>query len=169
MYNPQKMGRAQYGSWAELTDTQVATITASEGTDTLPLSAQRFASLVYQVNPSPVQLSGAVFDIGDVGIVDPITQQETIVDSGGNLHVYDNSLETAINNLSSKLNIVSNSKIISANGGFTYIADAIPGSLSGSSVWRIKRIDANGTTTWADGNANFDNAATDFAALTFTL
>lgn len=71
--------------------------------------------------------------------------------------------------LSSKFALVSNSKIISSVGGYTYIADAIPGSLSSTAVWRIKQIDSGGTSLWADGNANFDNVASDMLTKTYTL
>jgi hypothetical protein len=52
-----------------------------------------------------------------------------------------------------------------------YYAMALPGSSYSDAVWQVKRVDAtdpnNAYTTWADGNINFDNVATDLSALNF--
>lgn len=62
--------------------------------------------------------------------------------------------------------------IIVSTGGYTYIAEAHPGSDATAAVWRCQKIDeATGTTTWADGNGNFDNipgaAGAGLSALTY--
>lgn len=49
-----KHGRAQYGSWAEIPTSIVGNITGWEGDDSLPLSDQKFAQLVYSVNQDAV-------------------------------------------------------------------------------------------------------------------
>lgn len=52
----------------------------------------------------------------------------------------------------------------------TYVGDAFPGSLTSSSVWRIKRIVETGPDseiTWADGNGNFDNIWDNRVSLTY--
>lgn len=57
---------------------------------------------------------------------------------------------------------------VQTSGTDTYIGQAVPGSGTGDSVWRAQKIDADGNTTWADGNANFDNVATDLTALSYS-
>jgi hypothetical protein len=59
-------------------------------------------------------------------------------------------------------------KIIVQDTNYCYIAFAAPGSLSTVAVWAVKRIAlATGTTTWADGNANYDNLANSLATLSY--
>jgi hypothetical protein len=53
-------------------------------------------------------------------------------------------------------------------GADTYIGEAVPGTLQSAAAWRCQKIDANGSVTWADGNANFDNVATDLTALSYS-
>ena len=55
-------------------------------------------------------------------------------------------------------------------GSVTYVGDASPGSSQASAVWRCKKVDATTGTvvTWADGNTNFDNVATDLTALSYS-
>lgn len=60
--------------------------------------------------------------------------------------------------------------VIRESGAYTYIGKAAIGSSTASAVWQVKRLD---TTTlldvkWADGNANFDNVATDLTALSYS-
>ena len=60
---------------------------------------------------------------------------------------------------------------ITVNGTTTYIAVAPVGSLQSSAVWQVKQITVSGNDTiftWADGNANFDNVATDLTALSYS-
>lgn len=53
-----------------------------------------------------------------------------------------------------------------------YLGEAIPGSSSADAVWRIKKLvfgtDGDVTTTFADGNAAFDNIWDDRASLTYS-
>ena len=53
---------------------------------------------------------------------------------------------------------------------YIYWAEAAVGSLQASSVWRVRRISTADpyTTTWADGNTNFDNAANNLTALSYS-
>ena len=64
-----------------------------------------------------------------------------------------------------------NTKIVEV-GGITYIAQSAPGTLEATALWRAKKVDSStpGTTliTWADGNANFDNIATDLSLLNYS-
>lgn len=59
---------------------------------------------------------------------------------------------------------------ITESGDITYVAKAAIGASQSSAVWQAMKI--NETTglviTWADGNANFDNTATDLTALTYS-
>ena len=51
-----------------------------------------------------------------------------------------------------------------------YIGTAIIGTEQSAAAWQAKKITTSGTTTtvtWADGNANYDNVATDLTALTY--
>ena len=44
---------------------------------------------------------------------------------------------------------------------------------SGNAIWQIKRIYDDGSSKtdieWADGNDNFDNIASNYAALTYSI
>lgn len=62
-------------------------------------------------------------------------------------------------------------KIIESSG-YTYVAKSAPGTADATAKWQAFRIDETTTGTaiikWADGNANFDNTATDITALTYS-
>jgi hypothetical protein len=57
-------------------------------------------------------------------------------------------------------------------GTITYVGIAAPGTAQNVAKWQCKKIDETetGTTviTWADGNALFDNAATDLTSLSYS-
>jgi len=56
-------------------------------------------------------------------------------------------------------------------GDTVYIAKAPIGTAQATAGWQVKRIDtigANTTFTWADGNADYDNVATDLTALIYS-
>ncbi len=56
-------------------------------------------------------------------------------------------------------------------GAVTYVARALIGTLQASALWQVKRITvAGGDTTveWADGDASFDNVATDLSLLAYS-
>lgn len=59
---------------------------------------------------------------------------------------------------------------ITTSGTVTYIGVANPGTSESSASWQCKKIDS--TTgiiiTWADGDTNFDNIATDLTSLTYS-
>jgi hypothetical protein len=62
----------------------------------------------------------------------------------------------------------------SADGLTTYVAFAEPGTSAAAAKWQAKKIvqsaaadPMNITTTWADGNNDFDNVATDLTTLTY--
>ena len=57
------------------------------------------------------------------------------------------------------------------DGSFVYTAYALPGTNEGSAHWQAKCVEDDGTdevTTWADGNAMFDNEATDLTGLSYS-
>ena len=58
------------------------------------------------------------------------------------------------------------------NDNLLYRAEAVPGTADGSNLWRIRKIviavDDDVTTTWADGNANFDNIWDDRLSLGYS-
>ena len=59
---------------------------------------------------------------------------------------------------------------ITESGAVTYIANAAPGTAQATAKWRCMKIDdSSGTViTWADGNASFDNVASDLTALSYS-
>ena len=59
---------------------------------------------------------------------------------------------------------------VTVSGSVTYVGVAAPGTAQSSALWQCKKIDeTTGTViTWADGNASFDNVATDLTALTYS-
>jgi len=61
---------------------------------------------------------------------------------------------------------------VSVSGAITYVAIAPCGTAQSSAQWQVKKIDQSGGTatiiTWADGNSNFDNVATDLTSLTYS-
>lgn len=60
---------------------------------------------------------------------------------------------------------------IEVSGDLTYVGIATPGSAQASAVWQCKKIDATGgntVVTWADGDADFDNVASDLTSLTYS-
>lgn len=61
-------------------------------------------------------------------------------------------------------------KKITTSGDITYIATAPIGTAEATDGWQVKKIEASGANTvitWADGNAEFDNVATDLTTLTY--
>ena len=59
---------------------------------------------------------------------------------------------------------------ITVSGAITYIGEAATGTLQATAAWRCQKIDTTTGTviTWADGNGEFDNVATDLTALTYS-
>ena len=91
-YNPNKHGRAEYGSYMQLPEDVISGMV--EGDESKPLLQQRFARLVYTVNPSDINISGAQISIDKVGLK---ASDEVGVTSGA-LNVYDQGVINAINN-----------------------------------------------------------------------
>ena len=59
---------------------------------------------------------------------------------------------------------------VTTSGSITYIAVAPAGSSQASAVWQVKKIDETTgvVITWADGNTNFDNVASDLTTLSYS-
>ena len=61
---------------------------------------------------------------------------------------------------------------ITVDGNITYIAYAAPGTAQATAGWQCRKLDTSisNTTviTWADGDASFDNSATDLAGLNYS-
>ena len=55
-------------------------------------------------------------------------------------------------------------------GDVTYIALAAPGTAQATAKWQVMKMDETTgiVITWADGDANFDNIATDLTALSYS-
>lgn len=57
---------------------------------------------------------------------------------------------------------------VTSSGSDTYVGFAAPGTAQSSALWQCIKVDTNGTVTYADGNATFDNVATDLTALSYS-
>lgn len=59
---------------------------------------------------------------------------------------------------------------ITESGTITYIAVAAPGTAESTAKWQVQKLDETTglTIKYADGDANFDNVATDLTSLTYT-
>jgi len=59
---------------------------------------------------------------------------------------------------------------VTVDGSVTYIGIAAPGTTQASAFWQCKKVDESSgiVVTWADGDANFDNVATDLTALDYS-
>jgi len=68
---------------------------------------------------------------------------------------------TNADNLALKITVV---------GNYTYIGTAKPGTAEATAKWKAMRLDKTSgiVITWADGNADFDNVATDLTALSYS-
>ena len=55
-------------------------------------------------------------------------------------------------------------------GSVDYIGEATVGTAFATALWRAKKVDSTTgiVITWADGNENFDNSATDLTTLTYS-
>lgn len=63
-------------------------------------------------------------------------------------------------------------KKITIDGTITYIGSAPAGTAQATAKWQVKKIDEtdanNVVITWADGNTDFDNIATDLTSLSYS-
>lgn len=54
------------------------------------------------------------------------------------------------------------------SGSYTYVCKAAVGTALATAGWKIFRIDTSGSKLYADGNANYDNVASDPTSLTYS-
>ena len=59
---------------------------------------------------------------------------------------------------------------VTTDGNVKYIAIASPGTSQATEKWQVQKVDTtNGVViTWADGDSNFDNVASDLTALSYS-
>ena len=138
-YNPNKHGRAEYGSYMQVPENVLSGMI--EGDESKPLIEQRFARLVYSVNPTQISISGAQISIDKVGLK---ASSEVGVTSGG-INAFLVNPQTSDEKLYST--------IIQSRSTDIYIAEAPIGTTYTTSGWRVQKIDENGNATW------YNNAA----------
>lgn len=177
MYNPAKHGRAEYGHYMQIPNDELSNII--EGDDSIALLQQRFALLTYQVNSTPVQISGGLSaNVTSVGL----DANGTVQLSGDQLKVFDQllinkvtdlqnivvGLQSSVDVLSSQLIQNNYSRIIQERGTDIYFAHAEPGTSEATSAWRVQKVDDYGNRQWAD-NGNFSQPANiELSALVYT-
>lgn len=54
------------------------------------------------------------------------------------------------------------------DGGYTYVCKAAAGTAESAELWKVFRVDSTGNKMYADGDANFDNTATDPTNLSYS-
>lgn len=59
---------------------------------------------------------------------------------------------------------------VTVSGTNTFLALAAPGTAQATAKWQVRKIDTSSgvVITWADGDGNFDNTATDLTALSYS-
>lgn len=55
-----------------------------------------------------------------------------------------------------------------ADGGYTYFCFAAPGTALSIDKWMVFRLDSNANLMYADGDADYDNVATDPTILSYS-
>lgn len=183
-YVPAKHGKAEYGSWMQLPNAIATALPSIEGTDDIDFREQKFANLVYVVNPTDIgggSGGGGITDLQIAQITNAISNQTTAITSdidnapiieaiGDQTTTVDSAITTQTNALTPGLTelIIDNtySRIIQTIGTDTYIAQAPRGSTQSASVWRVQKIDANGSRSWA-GTGTFNQPANSVETLTY--
>jgi uncharacterized secreted protein with C-terminal beta-propeller domain len=154
--NEKRMAESQ--SWMQLPISASTDIINSEGD--IDNQNTRFAQLVYQVNSTPITLSGDV-NVDSVGIDD----SGMVKLNGDQLKVSDAKLQSyCAEVVYDKLYAREIQEDLSGN---IYIAQALPGTALTASNWRAQKINEAGSRTWAD-NANFSQKADALSGLIYT-
>lgn len=159
-------GYAQRQNYMQINNTDVVAITGDEGNNNIPVGNRKYAQLVYRVNPETIVISGALSaNVVSVGL----NADGTVQLSGDQLKVFDQEAVDGINALNTVY-----STIVRSSGDFKWVMKAKVGSgTSGDAIWQIKRVesddDGNIDILWADGNTNYDNIASNYSSLTYTL
>ena len=152
-------GFAERQSWIQINDSTIPTLTGSEGNTNISKD-KRFASLVYSVNPSQLNISGATIEIDKVGL----KSSDEVGVTSGNLNVYDVGVIEALQDLHNRiinLEIDKNYSIIIEEdiSGNVYFAQAPIGTSVTANNWRIQKLDSQGSRSWA-ANGTFSLPAT---------
>lgn len=173
-YEPGKHGRAEYGSWMQIDKDLADAITSIEGADAsnYTLKEQKFANLVYVVNSADMgggSGSGGITDLQIAQLTTAISNQTTAITNDIDNTPVVNALDTQTNALSPGLTelYIENtySRVIQTDGTDTYIGQAERGHQLTDLVWRVQKIDVNGSRSWA-GTGIFDQPADNMAGLT---
>lgn len=167
-YNPNiDSGMCKTKSWVQVPSGVYASIDQSTELDNAQGQDRRprvYAQMVYQVNSTPI--SGDI-SISSVGL----NADGTVQLSGDQLKVFDGELLAKVNELYTSVNniLISEeySRIVQTWGTDTYIAHAPVGSLSADAVWRVQKIDTNGSKQWAGGALFTQSCSADLSGLTF--
>ena len=64
-YDSKQHGRAGYNSWMHIASGEISGMV--QGLNSESLVDRQYAQMVYQINPSPIEISGGI-SVGDVGI-----------------------------------------------------------------------------------------------------
>ena len=158
MYESRQLSNAEYNSWVHLPESSLSGIT--QGADAQELVNRKYAQMTYQVNASPISISGDV-------IVDAVGLDGSgdVKLSGDQLKVSD---QTAIDNLI-ELNINQNySRIIQERSTDIYIGHAPIGTSEATSGWRIQKLDLYGSRSWADTGQFIQPANIELSALVYS-
>lgn len=57
---------------------------------------------------------------------------------------------------------------ITTSGSDTYVGEAAPGTAESTAKWKAYKVTSAGVVTFADGDSNFDNVATDLTSLSYS-
>lgn len=162
-YNSKQNGAANYNSWMHLTSGQLSGI--SEGPDNENFKTRRYAQLVYQVNKTPINVTGTV-EVDTIGI----DETGTVKVSGDQLKVFDQESINLLNNVYTELQVANieatYSRVIQEVGTDTYMAHAPAGTSISASGWRAQKIDNDGNRQWAS-SGQFNQPAITLSALTY--
>ncbi len=162
-YNSQKHGKAEYNKYMQIPESITSGVIEGLNSGSM-LPDTRYAMYTYQVNSTPVSLSGATL-AGVVGL----DGSGDVKLSGDQLKVFDQETINQLIELNKEY-----SQLIRVSGNYTYVMKTDPGqgTLSGDPLWQIQRIYENGSDydiEWADGNDNFDNAASAYLIKSYSL
>ena len=174
-YDSRQNGAANYNSWMHIPSGDYAAI--EQGANNENLKQRNYAQLVYQVNPTPINISGDVI-VDSVGLDD----SGTVKVSGDQLKVFDQStvdelrelnnqiteLQSTVTTLTSQIVNTDYSRIIQEYGEDTYIAHAPVGTTIDTSGWRVQKIDEFGSKSWAGGGDFNQPANVPLSALTYS-
>jgi hypothetical protein len=179
-YNVERdSGMAERMSWVQIPSADYYSI--PQGSDDTDCYDRRYAQLVQVVGELSISA-------GDVNLSLSGLEAINTAISGIALSSYDKicDIATSISASNTYLESISASNDVIASASddyasvirvsgtapsYTFIMTALPGTLTGDSDWKIKRIYEDGESVnidWADGNNNFDNAASGYLSASYS-